>query len=114
MVPRSASLRVPGGNGHSGRVFRDWRVLMPRVSRSWVKLAAILAVLSLIVRVLATGTAAQDEGKVFRAHQITYPDVVDPQKSSFTSEIVILDLAYEGLTRLDANQETIPAAAESW
>src|SRR5687768_15904249 len=114
MVPRSASLRVPGGNGHSGRVFRDWRVLMPRVSHHWVKLAAIVAVLSLVVPVLATGTAAQDEGKVLRAHQITYPDVVDPQKSSFTNEIVILDLAYEGLTRLDANQETIPAAAESW
>ena len=29
-------------------------------------------------------------------------------------EIDILQLVYEGLTRLDTNQETVPAAAESW
>jgi oligopeptide transport system substrate-binding protein len=87
---------------------------MTRVSHYWVKLAAIVTIFSLIVPILTTGTAAQDEGKVFRAHQITYPDVVDPQKSSFTSEIAIMNLAYEGLTRLDTNQETVPAAAESW
>src|SRR5918998_1640438 len=110
----SASLRVPGANADSGRVFRDWRELMPRVSHYWVKLAAIVAVFSLIVPVLATGTAAQDEGKVLRVHHQVYPDVVDPQKSSFVNEIDILQLVYEGLTRLDTNQETVPAAAESW
>src|SRR5215204_3354534 len=114
MYPRSASFRVPGGNGHSGCVFRDWRELMPRVSHYWVKLAAIVAVFSLIGPVLATGTAAQDSGKVLRVHQDTYPDVVDPQKSSFAIEIAVLALPYEGLTRLDTNQETVPAAAESW
>ena len=58
---------------------------------------------------------AQDAGeKVLRVHQLTYPDDFDPQKSSFTNEIDILALAYEGLTRLDENQETVPAAAESW
>jgi oligopeptide transport system substrate-binding protein len=70
--------------------------------------------IALIVPVLATGTAAQDDGKVLRVHHIGYPDVVDPQKSSFGNEIDILTLVYEGLTRLDANQETIPGAAESW
>ena len=60
-----------------------------------------------------TACAAQDEGKVLRIHHPVYPDVVDPQKSSFTNEIDILALAYEGLTRLDTNQETVPAAAES-
>src|SRR5215216_3642578 len=114
MVPGSASLRVPGNNARSGRVFCDWRELMPRVSRYWAKLAAIVAVFSLIIPVLATGTAAQDGGKVLRVHHIGYPDVVDPQKSSFGNEIDILSLVYEGLTRLDTNQETVPAAAESW
>ena len=52
--------------------------------------------------------------KVLRVHHAFYPDVVDPQKSSFTNEIDILALVYEGLTRLDTNQETVPAAAESW
>ena len=87
---------------------------MPRVSHHWVKLAAIVAVFALVVPVLVTGTAAQDEGKVLRVHQQVYPDVVDPQKSSFVNEIDILQLVYEGLTRLDTNQETVPAAAESW
>ncbi|MDQ3225187.1 MAG: peptide ABC transporter substrate-binding protein [Chloroflexota bacterium] len=87
---------------------------MIRLSRRWGRLAAVVAVFALIVPIMTFGTAAQDGGKVLRVHQITYPDVVDPQKSSYTNEIVIMALAYEGLTRLDSNQETIPAAAESW
>src|SRR5688500_2342640 len=86
---------------------------MISVSRHWARLAAVVAVFALIVPLLATGTAAQD-GKVLRVMQDTYPDVVDPQKSSFANEIDILALAYEGLTRLDTNQETVPATAESW
>ena len=86
---------------------------MNRLSRRWARIAAIVAVIALVVPVLTTGTAAQD-GKVLRVHHITYPDVVDPQKSSFTTEIDILALVYEGLTTLDTNQETIPAAAELW
>src|SRR5215203_626275 len=82
--------------------------------KAWFRLSAVAMTLALVIPVLSMATAAQDGGKVFRAHQITYPDVVDPQKSSFTSENVILDLVYEGLTRLDTNQETVPAAAESW
>ena len=110
---RSASFRVPGGNGHSGCVFRDWRSSCPRVS--------------------LLGEARRDRGG-FLAHRPRagdrdrgpgrresparpspgLPDVVDPQKSSFVNEIDILQLVYEGLTRLDTNQETVPAAAESW
>jgi oligopeptide transport system substrate-binding protein len=86
---------------------------MSRFTRHWARLAAIVAVLSLIIPVMTVGTEAQD-GKVVRVHHVTYPDVVDPQKSSFTNEIDVLALAYEGLTRLDTNQETVPAAAESW
>jgi oligopeptide transport system substrate-binding protein len=86
---------------------------MNRVSRHWARLAAIVAILALIVPLVTTGTFAQG-GKVLRVHHPTYPDVVDPQKSSYTNEIDILSLAYEGLTRLDTNQETVPAAAESW
>ncbi|HET7055381.1 MAG TPA: peptide ABC transporter substrate-binding protein [Thermomicrobiales bacterium] len=87
---------------------------MNQLFRHWARLAALAAVFALIVPVMTTGTAAQDGGKVLRVHQITYPDVVDPQKSSFTSEIAILALAYEGLTRLDTSQQTVPGAAESW
>src|SRR3954447_12959591 len=86
---------------------------MNRVSRHWARLAAIVVILALIVPLVTTGTVAQDK-KVLRVHHPTYPDVVDPQKSSYTNEIDILALAYEGLTRLDTNQQTVPAAAESW
>ncbi|MEN4041297.1 MAG: peptide ABC transporter substrate-binding protein [Anaerolineaceae bacterium] len=44
----------------------------------------------------------------------TYPDIIDPQKSSFVNEIAHLMMIYEGLTRLDENLETVPGAAESW
>ena len=87
---------------------------MNHVPRRWARVAAIVAVFALVIPLLTVGTAAQDGGKVLRVHQITYPDVVDPQKSSFTNEIVIMALAYEGLTRLNENQETVGAAAESW
>ena len=53
-------------------------------------------------------------GNILRVHQAVYPDVFDPQKSSFSNEIVILAMNYEGLTRLDENLEAVPAAAESW
>jgi oligopeptide transport system substrate-binding protein len=76
--------------------------------------AAIVAVFTLVVPLLTVGTAAQDGGKVLRIQEPTYPDVVDPQKSSFVNEIDLLATAYEGLTRLDTEQSTVPAAAESW
>src|SRR5215211_5007548 len=87
---------------------------MPRLPRCWSGLAAIIVVFALVVPALATSAMAQDDGNVLRVHHLSYPDVVDPQKSSFTAEIDILQLAYEGLTRLDVNQEPIPGAAESW
>jgi oligopeptide transport system substrate-binding protein len=57
----------------------------------------------------------EDEGpNLLRVNLGTYPDIIDPQKSSFVNEIAHLMMMYEGLTRLDENLETIPAAAESW
>jgi oligopeptide transport system substrate-binding protein len=52
--------------------------------------------------------------KVLRVNLGAYPDIIDPQKSSFVNEIAHLQLIYEGLTRLDAELATVPAAAESW
>ncbi|MEA2513271.1 MAG: oligopeptide transport system substrate-binding protein [Thermomicrobiales bacterium] len=81
----------------------------------WTKMAALLVAIALMMPLAALTTRAQDaEGKVLRIHHITYPDDFDPQKSSFTNEIDILALVYEGLTKLDETQQTVPAAAESW
>ncbi len=87
---------------------------MRRTSVRWFHLALFVALLALVIPRLTTGTAAQEGDKVLRVQHAFYPDVVDPQKSSFTNEIDIMALVYEGLTRLDTNQETVPAAAESW
>jgi oligopeptide transport system substrate-binding protein len=80
------------------------------------RLAALLVALALMAPLATLSTLAQDsaEPKVLRVHHPTYPDDFDPQKSSFSNEIDILVLAYEGLTKLDQNQQTVPAAAESW
>src|SRR5215204_4667363 len=82
--------------------------------KAWFRLSAVAMTLALVIPVLSMATAAQDGGKVLRVMQEVYPDVVDPQKSSFGIEIAVLALPYEGLTRLDTNLETVPAAAESW
>ncbi len=88
---------------------------MTRTSRRPTGVFGIFAVLMLIVPMFTgINAAAQNEGKILRVHQITDPDIVDPQQSSFSSEIAVLALNYEGLTRQNDNLETVPAAAESW
>lgn len=52
--------------------------------------------------------------KVLRINIGTYPDIIDPQKSSFVGEIAHLNLIYEGLTKFDEKLATVPGAAESW
>lgn len=51
---------------------------------------------------------------VLRVNAGTYPDIIDPQKSSFVIEIGHLKLFYMGLTTLNEKLETVPGAAESW
>ena len=64
-------------------------------------------------QVVATPTALPKE-KVLRVKLNGYPDIIDPQKSSFVNEIAHLKLMYEGLTKLDKDLKTIPGAAEKW
>lgn len=54
------------------------------------------------------------EAQDLRVNVPTYPDMLDPQKSSFVNEIAHLNKVYEGLTKLNAALETVPGAAESW
>lgn len=66
------------------------------------------------VVVTATPEPAAPKPAVLRVNLGSYPDVVDPQKSSFVNEIAHLEMFYEGLTRLNAKLETVPGAAEKW
>jgi oligopeptide transport system substrate-binding protein len=61
----------------------------------------------------ATEPAAGEPG-VLRVNSVTFPDIVDPQKSSFVGEIATLSMVYEGVTKLDGDLNTVPGAAESW
>ena len=81
-----------------------------------VKTRLVLALVVLVLPLLAATAEAQDPagGKVLRIHQLTYPETADPQKSSYSTEIAFLVANYEGLTRLDRDGKTSPAAAESW
>ena len=53
-------------------------------------------------------------GNILRANLVTWPDTMDPQDASVANEIGVLNLVYEGLTRLDKELKTVPAAAEKW
>lgn len=63
-----------------------------------------------------TATKVPEAAKpaMLRINLGSYPDIIDPQKSSFVNEISHLKLIYEGLTRLNDKLETVPAAAEKW
>jgi oligopeptide transport system substrate-binding protein len=68
-----------------------------------------------IVEKIVEVTPVPEAGpKVMRVNIGTYPDIIDPQKSSFVNEIAHLALMYEGLTRLDNDLNTVPGAAASW
>lgn len=62
----------------------------------------------------AEGEAPAEGLPVLRINLGTYPDIIDPQKSSFVNEIAHLNLIYEGLTRFDETLATVPGAAEKW
>lgn len=64
------------------------------------------------VVITATPPPAAAKPAFLRVNLGTYPDIIDPQKSSFVNEIAHLKLIYEGLTRLDNNLNTVPGAAE--
>lgn len=58
-----------------------------------------------------TGTA---EPGVLRINIGNEPDNIDPQKSSFVTEIQFIMMAYEGLMTFDQEMNPVPAAAESY
>jgi oligopeptide transport system substrate-binding protein len=64
-------------------------------------------------QVVATPTVVPGS-KSLRINLGAYPDIIDPQKSSFVDEIAHLKLMYEGLTKLDKDLKTVPGSAEKW
>jgi ABC-type oligopeptide transport system substrate-binding subunit len=79
------------------------------------RVAAVVVLLALLLPSLVTVSAAQETAgdNVLRVHMPWWPDTLDPQKTSYVEEIAVSTVDYEGLTRLDENLQTVPAAAES-
>ncbi len=61
-----------------------------------------------------TPTATPPKPKILRINLGTRPDLLDPQKASTNGEVAILQMAYEGLTRLDETGRVLPGAAATW
>ncbi len=65
-------------------------------------------------KVVTATPAPVVKAKVLRINLGGWPDIIDPQKSSFVNEIAHLNLIYEGLTKFNEKLETVPGAAEKW
>ncbi len=52
--------------------------------------------------------------RILRIPGAGFPANLDPHKNSWNEEIAVSYLDFEGLTRLDEDSNTVPAAAESW
>ena len=95
-------------------------------SKRWQILLAVLSIAVIVLSACAPAAtvpaapadgeqaAVEGEAKTLRVNLGTFPEMLDPQKSSFVNEIANLKMAYEGLTRQDGDLATVPAAAESW
>ena len=120
-------MKVPDGQSEEKRN----QVKMARLpaitgAKRWILLVGIGLVLTTIIIVTAAihpenaSSQPADATKhavlpqTLHVNLRSYPQTLDPQKSSPGSDISHLKLVYEGLTRLDANLETVPGAAEKW
>ena len=52
--------------------------------------------------------------ETLRINLSSYPNTLDPQKTSWLIDVSHLQLIYEGLTKLNSNLEIVPGAAEKW
>lgn len=75
------------------------------------RLFALLAVVCLVLLPL-TGCGDDGSGKGFRFPLESEPRQLDPQVSTDTASITLLSVLFEGLTRLDAAGNAVPAAAD--
>jgi oligopeptide transport system substrate-binding protein len=85
-------------------------------SRFGIRFITALLLLANLLPSLITAGLAQEPAsdRVLRVRMPFWPETLDPQKTSYIDEIAVSALDYEGLTRLDENLQTVPAAAESW
>lgn len=77
----------------------------------------LAVVLAAAVFLLPCGCKKEEdkpEGKLFRYYIDAEPVTLDPQTASDQASLLVIENLYEGLVRLDENNNPIPGAAESW
>ena len=86
------------------------------MNRKFLYATSLVAAATMVLTAVSPSAAApmKQDDKVLRINLGTYPDIIDPQKSSFVNEIAHLKLIYEGLTKLNDKLATVPGAAEKW
>ena len=95
--------------------------------KKYMVLASIVTMVAILVSACGQATtpaapaaapttvpAAPAGVKVLRLGRGTYPDVLDPQKSSYGIEIEFLKLTYEGLLAIDEKGNIGPGGADKW
>lgn len=89
---------------------------MSRKALMWTMSLLVVAsmMLSACQQAATPAPVAKPTANILHVNVVSYPDIIDPQKSSFVNEIAHLKLMYEGLTRLDDKLQTVAGAAESW
>lgn len=86
------------------------------MNRKFLYATSLVAAASMMLTAVSPSLAApmKQNDKTLRINLGTFPDTIDPQKSSFVNEIAHLKLVYEGLTKLDPKLQTVPGSAEKW
>jgi oligopeptide transport system substrate-binding protein len=85
--------------------------------RAFITAPVLVALLlGSLVQGAARSSAAQDTtaDHVLRIEYNSYPDTLDPQLMYDINQDMVAGLYFEGLTRIDEELATAPAAAESW
>jgi oligopeptide transport system substrate-binding protein len=78
-------------------------------------MALLLATVAMGLAPVATTWAQAASGDhVLRIEFNSYPETLDPPQINESAPIAIGALAFEGLTRIDAESQTVPGAAASW
>jgi len=101
-------------------VFGIWFILMATACNAQIPRAdqtppvtQVAPTKTLAPTLVPTGTPIP-RPKVLRINLGSRPDSLDPQKAFSSSEIAILQMAYEGLTRVDEKGRVTAGAAERW
>src|SRR5215218_2949825 len=78
-----------------------------------VRLFVVLVLGSLVLGRAPAGATQEAAANILRIQWGEFPETLDPQQTDL-GQYQLTGLAFEGLTRLDDELNTVPAAAESW